>query len=146
VRTSAGLPASVTGFSAAAAAADLGGETFRAGARRAGAFFGSEDSDGPASVVSGAAAADADLLDAEVEVEVADIRAAFFTGLSTDVSGSTAGASASFALRPPKIRVLFLSFSFVSTIAGALLVPGAGNRATPPGIALMPPPALAGCR
>jgi hypothetical protein len=144
VRTSAGLPASVTGFSAAAAAADLGGETFRAGARRAGAFFGSEDADGPASVVSGAAAADADLLDAEVEV--ADVRAAFFTGLSTDVSGSTAGASASFALRPPKIRVLFLSFSFVSTIAGALLVPGAGNRATPPGIALMPPPALAGCR
>jgi hypothetical protein len=144
VRTSAGLPASVTGFSAAAAAADLGGETFRAGARRAGAFFGSEDADGPASVVSGATAADADLLDAEVEV--ADVRAAFFTGLSTDVSGSTAGASASFALRPPKIRVLFLSFSFVSTIAGALLVPGAGNRATPPGIALMPPPALAGCR
>src|SRR5690606_7617866 len=48
-------------------------------------------------------------------------------------AAGTSTDCAALALLRPKSRGFFALFSFFSTIAGALLVPGAGNRATPPG-------------
>lgn len=68
---------------------------------------------------------------------------------STEPDSAGAGAADSaavgalFALRLPKMRDFFL-FSFVSTIAGALLVPSAGSRATPPGNVLVQSPTSVG--